>query len=429
MKRIFRITAVRAAVLLFCVCLCMPQALAQEAVSGTPAAAVTAEAKLTVVRGNGEDAPAYACLGDTVRCEITLENNGETDLREVAVSDTLLTRLVPGSVRVNGNKAGLRNNAVKPDRIARGQTAVISYDTMITEADILYGSLCCAPVVTALPCVQTAPETIRTECTAEIVTDPAHAGLTVQVTGNVSPDRAVLPGTTVIFTAELENTGNITLNDVLLAFPENMKPRPAGGFSVSGSTALLRKLPAGEKASVQTSHTASADDLAAGQIICCVSAEGQPVTAGGTDAAEKLTAQAETQIAVVPEKHRVTVEYRFANGTVAAPTLTEEIESGKQFSFESPAVFGAAPDKTVISGTMYRIDQHFSVIYKNRQVTLTVRFVDTDGRQVTDPYHEMLNAGSAYRVAVPPVRGLTPDRAFVEGSMPDADLVVTVTYR
>ena len=130
-----------------------------------------------------------AHVGETVTYDITVTNNGDEDLTNVTVVDTILGDL----------------SASFSDDLAVGASETQSFDHVVTEADA-------DPLVNEVTATGTGVQSeVVVDDTATCVTDVIHPGILIVK----SVDEDVVPvGTTVTFTYVITNTGDTTLYDV-----------------------------------------------------------------------------------------------------------------------------------------------------------------------------------------------------------------------
>ncbi len=61
--------------------------------------------------------------------------------------------------------------------------------------------------------------------------------------------------------------------------------------------------------------------------------------------------------------YRLTIYYIYLDGTTAAPTYTEQLEAGTEYSVTSPEIPGYTPSMYVVTGIMPARDVEYTVIY------------------------------------------------------------------
>ncbi len=135
-------------------------------------------------------------------------------------------------------------------------------------------------------------------------------------------------------------------------------------------------------------------------------------------------------IIYTPKDYTLTVNYEYATGGTAATSKTQSVSYGSSYSVSSPTVSGYTPNKTVISGTMGKGDETYTVTYtKNAPVnyTLTIYYKYADGGTAASTYTKTMEKGSSYSVSSPSVSGYTADKSTVSGTL-NSNTTVTVTY-
>ena len=76
--------------------------------------------------------------------------------------------------------------------------------------------------------------------------------------------------------------------------------------------------------------------------------------------------------------YRLTIYYRYENGTTAATTYTRTYNYGASYSVTSPTVSGYTPDTAVVSGVMGAGNVTVTVTY-HQDVTILLGDVDCNG--------------------------------------------------
>ena len=127
-------------------------------------------------------------------------------------------------------------------------------------------------------------------------------------------------------------------------------------------------------------------------------------------------------------KHTVTVNYVYANGTTAAPTVTKQVSEGAYYSIQSPKIAGYLPNQEAVYAKMGTEDVTVTVVY-SAPLKLTIHYVKADGSKMFDDYvEENLAVGASYSVASTNVANYTADPKVVEGVMGNEDKEITVVY-
>jgi LPXTG-motif cell wall-anchored protein len=126
--------------------------------------------------------------------------------------------------------------------------------------------------------------------------------------------------------------------------------------------------------------------------------------------------------------YRLTVNYQYADGSIAAAQHNETVKFGDRYNVASPAIEGFTPDQAVVAGTMPAGDLTVTVTYTANEYNLTVSYQFADGTEAAPAVNKTLKFRDNYSVKSPDVEGYTPDLAVVAGSMPAKDVQVVVTY-
>lgn len=139
----------------------------------------------------------------------------------------------------------------------------------------------------------------------------------------------------------------------------------------------------------------------------------------------------------IPTEHTLTINYALAAGLSwpgAAPEpYSEKMLEGLSYNIPSPELYGLAPDKEFVTGTMGKEDQTVTVTYGTAH-TLTVNYqlapnVELPaGRSLPSACVMQVLEGGAYNVVTPKIPGLVPDKSVVIGTMGAKDKSETVTY-
>ena len=144
----------------------------------------------------------------------------------------------------------------------------------------------------------------------------------------------------------------------------------------------------------------------------------------GTMGAEDVT----VDVTYTINSYTLTINYKYENGTVAAPTHTEDFDYGASYSITSPSITGYTPNLPVVSGTMGNQDITVDVTYSVNSYTLTINYKYANGTTAAPTYTESLDYGASYSVTSPTITGFTPSLPIVSGTMGAEDVTVDVTY-
>ncbi|NLD60628.1 MAG: hypothetical protein GX647_13375 [Clostridiales bacterium] len=159
-----------------------------------------------------------------------------------------------------------------------------------------------------------------------------------------------------------------------------------------------------------------------------------PETVEGTMPGEDVEIDVVYRAAAPAETWTLTIHYVLAEGGEAAPDYVRTgLSEGEAYEVASPAVEGKSPDAATVSGTMPGANVEVTVVYRTPPAqtwTLTIHYAFEEGGEAAPDYVRTgLSEGEAYEVASPAVEGKSPDPATVSGTMPGANVEVTVVYR
>ena len=133
---------------------------------------------------------------------------------------------------------------------------------------------------------------------------------------------------------------------------------------------------------------------------------------------------------------RLTVNYVYSNGSLAAQPWVSHVESGVpcNLTAESPAIQGFTPDQTSVSfNGAYTTDQTVNVIYKGAEVSYTVNhyLLNVDGTKPDTPeYTETLpgETGLTTAATAKEYAGFTPQAISQATVNADGSTVVEISY-
>lgn len=126
---------------------------------------------------------------------------------------------------------------------------------------------------------------------------------------------------------------------------------------------------------------------------------------------------------------KLTINYKYANGTQAAESVVQTVKSGSNYSINSPVLEGYTANIPVVEGTMLDEDLEIDVIYSRSFYNLTVKYQFEDGSKAFDDFVSPYMNGFSYSVNSPILEGYTADKEIISGTMPNEDLTEIVTYR
>ncbi len=212
---------------------------------------VVKETASTPANGN-----SYA-LGEKISYKVTVTNDGNLTVRDVAVSDQLA-----GATLDEGQSAEVGT-------LAPGASATVRYVYTVTEADILAGKV----VNSATASGKTdGGDPKVTPGDTEDKTDPANGSLSVEKTTTSTPEngKSYKLGETISYKIVVTNTGNLTVSGITVSDPN------ADNFTDRTIDALAP----GAFAEFEAAHVVTEADIQAGTVV-------NVATAKGTDSSDK----------------------------------------------------------------------------------------------------------------------------------------------
>ncbi len=201
------------------------------------------------------DGEAYA-LGETITYKITVTNTGSVTITDIMVEDALTGR--------SGD------NAWTVDSLAAGESVEFTTAYMVTEADILAGSVVNEATVNGTPenpadspdeeSVSVTPTDPEEGITEDPTQDPdAVMTLVKETTSTPADGEAYVLGEEITYRITVTNTGNVTLTDVAV------EDALTGNTGENALTA--ESLAPGESIVFNVSHTVTESDILSGSVI------------------------------------------------------------------------------------------------------------------------------------------------------------------
>ena len=233
------------------------------------------DAALTVEKVSNVPEGEKAGLNDVITYTITVRNDGNVPYTNLIVDDTLEgVQIQEGAgYTVNGD-----GNAVIA-KLAVGASVSVTATYTVTEADISAGSVLNHVTVTGDEIPDENPKKPEGEDDEETPTDDRSPKLSVEKEVTSTPaaeDGKYVLGETITYKVTVTNTGNLTLNDIVVS---DVLTRPDGtttvpsGFDVND--ARIDSLEPGASAEITYDHVIEEADLG-GALTNAATATGQP---------------------------------------------------------------------------------------------------------------------------------------------------------
>ena len=199
-------------------------------------------------------------LGDTITYIITVTNNGNVTINDITVEDAL-----------TGN---VGENALHIDTLAPNTTETLTVQYVVTEEDILAGSIANSVTVSG-----TDPDGEDVPADDEVIVDVEEANpeLTLTKTTTSTPENGESYALNETITYEIiaANTGNLTLTNVVV------------NDELTGDTWTIGTLEPGESQSFEASYVVTETDIHNGNIVNVATAEADNPTNAPEDPSEE----------------------------------------------------------------------------------------------------------------------------------------------
>ena len=126
--------------------------------------------------------------------------------------------------------------------------------------------------------------------------------------------------------------------------------------------------------------------------------------------------------------YKLTIYYKYANGSTAATTHTSTVKYGDYYSISSPSINGYSPSNYSVYGTMRASDKTATVTYTAKTYTVTVNYQYANGKTAATSQSKSGVNGTSYSFTSPTISGYTPSQSVVSGTI-DGSETITVTYK
>ena len=265
------------------------------------------KAHLTVTKKSDVAEDDTVSLGDTITYTITVKNDGNVTITDIELTDT-----------VAGYDPVDITNKLSKTKLAPGETATATFTHVVTEQDILAGSVENAATATGTDPEGDDPTVVPG--TTEDPTDSKKAHLTVTKESDVDEGDTVSLGDTITYTITVKNDGNVTIKKIELT------DTVAGYDPVDITNKLSKKeLAPGATATATFTHVVTEQDIVAGSVKNHATAEGEdpegddPTVVPGTT--EDPTDPKDAHLTV----SKKTTSTKPENGYALGDTITYEI--------------------------------------------------------------------------------------------------------
>ena len=322
--------------------------------------------------------------GDVVTYTILVVNNGNQTIKDIVVADDLTGDSFDGKI------LGFGGITLKP-----GERKEFTVRYTITEKDVINGSVLNVATVTG-----TDPNGSQVDGKADetVDTQPANPNYTVTKTVD-NPQAEYKVGDVIHYTIKVTNTGNLTLNNLVVK--DQMQGTNGtvviaaqNGVTINGTTATIAKLAVGASIELKASYTvvrADADSALSNKVN--VTTDDKPGTDPKDPDAPEVPDKEDTTDPTPTEKTYVlTIHYVDANGNVMAPDFTARLLAGETIdAVVSPTINGYTPNFATVglpATGMPARDVVVTVVYTANPVV-----VPDDPQQPNEPNNPNPNNG------------------------------------
>ena len=221
--------------------------------------------KTLINKGTGKDGSFK--VGETAEFDITVKNTGNVTLHNVTVTEQLEGAKIVAGTGYTINEAGV----AVIDTLEVGSTVVVKAEYVITQADVDNGKVVNSVKVEGEGSGEEKPDPENPD--VEIPTDDKNPTAVTKKTltnSGSGENGSFKVGETAEFDITVENTGNVTLKDVVVKEMLNGAKIVEGeGYTVSedGKSATIPTIKVGEKATVKAVYTITQADVDNGQVI------------------------------------------------------------------------------------------------------------------------------------------------------------------
>ncbi|KAB8164906.1 DUF11 domain-containing protein [Lysobacter maris] len=223
----------------------------------TPVPQAPAQTLAKALTGNAdEDGSGTVSVDDTLTYTVTVTNTGNTTLTDVVVNDSLIT---PSTITCA--------------TVVPGATCVLTGTYVVTQADADAGTIRNTATSTSPVCPAGSTDPA---CTTTIVT-PVPQTPALTLVKAATPTTVAAAGETVTYTFDVENTGNVTIDNLTIT---------ETAFSGTGTppaiTCPVTTLAPGATTVCTGTYTVTQADIHAGSVTNTATADGTDPTGGTT---------------------------------------------------------------------------------------------------------------------------------------------------
>ena len=261
------------------------------------------KAELTVTKTSDVAEGAKAALGQEINYTITVKNTGNVTVSGIEIAD----ELTGGSWNKDDNgglldqiKNLFAGQSMAAINLAPGESKTVTTTYTVTEADVYAGKVVNTATATGDAPKGTDPEKPEDEPEVEgegsVTTETEEAKPQLSVTKTADKAEAKL-GETITYTITVKNSGNVTVNDIVVEDELDGAAIAAGeGYTVNAEgKAEIASLGVGDEIAVTATYKVTEADLLAGKVV-------NTATANGKDPAGKDIPKGKGEITTPSEK-------------------------------------------------------------------------------------------------------------------------------
>ena len=280
-------------------------------------------------------------LGDEIDYTVTVTNNGNVTLEDIAFEDDHLdeqamTNLPEGASPVNGQ--------IVIAELGVGNRITFDYTYTVTSANILEGKVTNTATATADDPTDPSKPDITDTDTTETDLDEVKATFTVEKTSNVTGTVGV--NDTITYTIVVTNTGNVPLTNVVVDELDGVTFVQSDDYTINGDgNAVIDTLAVNASVTLTATYTVTAADVAAGYVHNEVTAnginpdpDGEDPTGGDEtyDPTDPVKEVNETGSVEVGDTLTYTIHYFNHNDAAVDVKITDVLDPGLDFVEASP---------------------------------------------------------------------------------------------
>ncbi|WP_251386706.1 DUF7507 domain-containing protein [Mediterraneibacter agrestimuris] len=344
-----------------------PQRQAVRASDDETVATVEANGNLTITKdttSTPENGETYA-LNEVIEYTITATNSGNQTLENIVVTDEL-----------TGDEWTI-------ETLAPGASETFTTEYTVTEEDIKAGSVVNVAAGTADKENPDGPEPEIDPGEREVETEEQNPNMTVVKTVTSVPEEGNTYeiGEVITYEIEVVNTGNVTLNNVVIMDNLNAAGRVTWADNIEvndDNEAIIDTLAPGVEVTLECSYEVVRADAGNDLVNAAI---------GDSDETEP-TEPSTTEPTEVEDTYTLTINYIYSDGTTAAPSVNAQYLEGETFGYTSPIISGYTADyafvRTGAEGMPAR-DVVITVVYTENPVVVPTPTPTPDGDTTPTP--------------------------------------------